>query len=125
MREDRRINAATSIALFRALEKRYRHGTIHVVCDNVRYYRCAKVCNWLEGRRINLVFLPPYSPNLNLAERLWKLMRAEVIDAIYYENFAAFRDALLGFFRYLGDQTARLTTLMTPRFHIEEVRVAG
>ncbi len=52
-------------------------------------------------------------------------MRAEVIDSVYYEDFASFKSALLDFFRYLGDQTARLTTLMTPRFHIEEVRVAG
>lgn len=42
--------------------------------------------------------LPPYSPNLNLIERLWKLMRKKVINNRYYERFKDFRDAVLGFF---------------------------
>ena len=43
-------------------------------------------------------FLPPYSPNLNLIERLWKLLRRKTINNQYYDTFDKFRNAVLGFF---------------------------
>jgi transposase len=47
---------------------------------------------------IEFIFLPAYSPNLNLIERLWKLMRKKIINNRYYEKFKDFREAVLVFF---------------------------
>jgi transposase len=46
---------------------------------------------------IELLFLPPYSPNLNLIERLWKLVKKECLYSIYYENFALFQQSIRTF----------------------------
>jgi transposase len=93
------INAQTSIELFEKVLKHYTgKKKIYVICDNARYYRSKKVKQYLKDTPIQLVFLPPYSPNLNLIERLWKLMRKKVINLRYYPTFPEFRDAVLGFF---------------------------
>ena len=47
----------------------------YVICDNARYYHCKAVEDDLKTARINLLFLPPYAPNLNLIERLWKFFK--------------------------------------------------
>jgi hypothetical protein len=48
---------------------------IYVTWDNARYYRSKAVQEYLKSSRIELIFLPPYAPNLNLIERLWKFFK--------------------------------------------------
>ena len=50
---------------------------------------------------VELLFLPPYAPNLNLIERLWKFTKKECLAAKYYENFAAFKGAIANFLYHL------------------------
>jgi len=67
IRFDDTIDAISTIALFEQIERANplaKHITI--ICDNARYYRSKAVAEYLENSRINLLFLPPYSPNLNL-----------------------------------------------------------
>jgi len=101
--EDTTLNADSTISFFEKLEQSQpdKHF-IHVYCDNARYYRNKKVTNYLKTSRINLHFLPPYSPNLNPIERLWKWMKEIVIYNTYYEEFDQFKDAIKGFFSQLG-----------------------
>ncbi len=54
-------------------------GTLYVICDNARYYKAKRVSAYLENSRIDLVPLPPYGPNLNLIERLWKFFKRQVL----------------------------------------------
>ncbi|MFT5318338.1 MAG: transposase [Chlamydiales bacterium] len=75
---------------------------IHVFCDNAGYYRNKAVTAYLENSRIKLHVLPPYSPNLNPIERLWKWMKETVIYNNYYEEFDDFRTAIHGFFTTLN-----------------------
>jgi transposase len=56
-----------------------------------------------------LHFLPPYSPNLNPIERLWKWMKERVIYNTYYEDFEDFKSAVFGFFALLSTLTAEST----------------
>ena len=60
--------------------------TICVVCDNARYYKNKDSTAWLADKRIQQVFLPPCSPNLNLIERLWKYLRQKSINATDYQR---------------------------------------
>lgn len=75
-REDDSINAISTIALLEQIEAAYPLAVIiYVICDNARYYRSKLVGKFLETSKVQLVFLPSYSPNLNLIERLWKFMK--------------------------------------------------
>ena len=67
---------------------------ITLVLDNARYQRCAIVEATAQKLSIELLFLPPYSPNLNLIERLWKFLKKQCLYAKYYPDFQTFTSAI-------------------------------
>jgi transposase len=69
-------------------------GPITVVLDNARYQRCALVQTHAAQRHIELLFLPAYSPNLNLIERLWKFVKKQCLYAKHYPDFGTFTNAI-------------------------------
>lgn len=98
IQEDETLNADSTIAFFKKIEEAYpTKEKIHIFCDNARYYKNRAVTAYLEISKINLHFLPPYSPNLNPIERLWKWMKERVMYNTYYEHFEDFKSAILGF----------------------------
>jgi len=102
IQEDQALNAESTIRFFQKIEKAYPNNRqIHVFCDNAPYYRNKEVKKHLETSKICLHFLPPYSPNLNPIERLWKWMKERVIYNAYYGNFEDFKAAVIGFFEIL------------------------
>ena len=70
---------------------------ITLVLDNARYQKCQVVTELAKSLGIELLYLPPYSPNLNLIERLWKLVKKKCLYAQYYENFSDFKKAISNF----------------------------
>ena len=118
VRADERIDAASTIALLKQIQRRDRSPKIYVVCDGARYYHSREVADWLAGSRIELVQLPGYSPNLNLIERLWKFMHQKVIDPIYYPTKEAFREGVLSFFGDIKQHKAALESLLTLNFRV-------
>lgn len=116
-RQDERIDSTSTIALLEAvLAANPTKTRIHVVCDSATYYVSKQVAQWLADKPITLHPLPPYSPNLNLIERLWKYLRRVVIDSIYYPTLADFRGAVMGFLDNLQAHRLPLQRLMTLRF---------
>jgi transposase len=100
--EDTTLNADSTIRFFQKVEAAYPTKVkIHVFCDNASYYRNKAVTQYLATSKIVLHFLPPYSPNLNPIERLWKWMKERVIYNTYYEHFGDFKMAVIGFFQTL------------------------
>ena len=92
------INAQATIDSFKELEAFYpSKATIYVVIDNARYYKNRMVQDWLKTSRVEPIYLPPYSPNLNLIERFWKCLKREVILNKFYQTFPEFKDALMSF----------------------------
>lgn len=67
---------------------------IYIVMDNARYQKCQLVKYVAWQFNIHLVYLPPYSPNLNIIERLWKWVKKEVFYAQYYDDFQQFKSAI-------------------------------
>jgi transposase len=67
---------------------------ITFILDNTRYQRCARVKEVAAACGIELLFLPPYWPNLNLIERLWKFVKKQCLYAKYYETFTDFKQAI-------------------------------
>jgi transposase len=114
-----KITSEAMIALFETLAARHPTASaIKVVLDNASYNRSAAVKAYLarEDCRIQLVFLPPYSPNLNLIERLWWFLKKTALWNEHYPTFADFKAAINGFFRDLGSYRERLTSLITDHF---------
>ncbi|MFN5064051.1 MAG: transposase [Pseudomonadota bacterium] len=64
------------------------------MADNARDYRNRKVKAFLETSKVKKIFLPPYSPNLNLIERLWRFLKKIVLYNRCYERFADFKAAI-------------------------------
>ena len=69
---------------------------ITLVLDNARYQKCAVVQALAASLGIELLYLPSYSPNLNLIERLWRFVRKQSLDSTYYEKFEDFRPPSTG-----------------------------
>lgn len=112
------INAQATIALGeKLLEKHRDKAKIYVFCDNAPYYTCSLLREWLQKNpQLELLHLPPYSPNLNLIERLWKFLRKKVINLQFYPHFKDFRAAIFHFFANLKQYKEELHTLMQPNF---------
>ena len=103
VQEDKMLNANATISFIRKIEDAYQtKKRIHLFCDNARYYRNKNVTKYLKTSKIQLHFLPPYSPNLNPIERLWKWMKERVIYNTYYSEFEDFKSAVFGFFSALS-----------------------
>lgn len=89
------IDALAVCELLRKLSARYAGLPLTLVLDNARYQKCEVVRLLAVELKIELLYLPSYSPNLNLIERLWKFVKKEVLSCRYYEDFARFKAAIV------------------------------
>ena len=87
------ITATEICQMLTFLASEYAGKKIHVVLDNARYQKCEAVTALAHDLKIDLVYLPPYSPNLNLIERLWKFTKGK-LRVKYYSDFATFKDSI-------------------------------
>ncbi len=118
-REEETINAQSTIELLKDVEKAYpTASSIYIICDNAPYYYNEAVQTHLQDSRIELIFLPTYSPNLNLIERFWKFMRKKVINTRYYEKFKDFKHAVLGFLENIADHKDELKQFIGLKLHL-------
>lgn len=118
-REDKTVNAESTIELFKDIEKSYsEETTIYLIADNARYYKNTKVSQYLETSRIKLLFLPPYSPNLNLIERLWPLLYRLKIKTTFYECYEDFKKAVMGFFKNINFYKEEIKKSVGTKLHL-------
>jgi transposase len=112
-------NATTVIELFEKMKKENpKAKTIHVFLDNVRYHHACLVKEFAQETKIELHYLPPYAPNLNLVERLWRLLRKKVKRNKYYSDFHAFVAAIHDFFFDITNDKTELCPLITENFEV-------
>lgn len=113
-----RVNTDSTIELLEKVKTVNPKGTKFVICDNARYYRSKKMVSWQkENPDVVLVFLPPYSPNLNVIERLWGHMKERVCTQ-FYEEFKDFRAAILDYFAHIGNFKEEFETLLALNFSV-------
>lgn len=103
------VNAQTVCELLGKLAAQQLAVPITVVLDNARYQHCKLVELCADTLGIELLFLPTYSPNLNLIERLWKFTKNKVLYNKYYESFDKFQEAITSLLKN------------APRTHCEEL----
>ena len=88
------VNRDTMCELLRKIKSLRLKGPITLVLDNARYQRNAIVQELAKQLGITLLFLPSYSPNLNLIERLWRFLKRRSVYGRYHANFQDFKDAI-------------------------------
>lgn len=116
------INADTILELIRKIGRLYPADEITLVMDNARYQYNRRVWELAEDLNIELLYLPPYSPNLNLIERVWRLVKSKCLRNKYYEDFTTFRGEIDKFLDSLGGENKHLmNSLLTERFQTFEI----
>lgn len=117
--EEQTINSHATITLFQKLAVKQPKGKIYIILDNARYHHSKIVKLWLKRhKRFKLVFLPTYSPNLNIIERLWRFFHQKVTWNHYFETFEEFRSETLKFFKNLNLYEKEVSTLLTDNFQL-------
>lgn len=116
------ITAQTVCQLLECLAKQYIGEKVYLVLDNARYQRCLLVQETARTLGIKLVFLPPYSPNLNLIERLWRFVKNDVLYNEFYSAFHEFKTAIAQCLEKIqtGEYKKELQSLLTLRFQTFE-----
>lgn len=115
--EEKTINSKATINLLETVKTKQPKGKVFLIVDNASYHHSREVSNWLlHHRRFKLLFLPPYSPNLNLIERLWRFFHQKVTWNHYFETFEEFKNTTLNFFKNLKQYQKELSTLLTDNF---------
>ena len=116
LQEDITLDTASTLNFLEKLEQAYPQATkVHIFCDNARYYKNKYVQTFLVSSKLQMHFLPPYSPNLNPIERLWKFMNENVLYNKYYEKFSEFREAVLGFLQGLNTSRGDIREVLKRR----------
>jgi len=116
---DSYINSDSVCELLRKTHEVYKNISMKItmVMDNARYQRCKKVIDLAAELEIELLFLPTYSPNLNLIERLWKFVKKECLYAHYYDTFDKFKENIEECLREVnGKHRDKIKSLVTLNF---------
>lgn len=118
---DTYITAQSVCELLEKIAALYVGIPITIFLDNARYQKCALVKETAQRLKIELCFLPSYSPNLNLIERVWKFVKKKCLYSKYYEKFPEFKEAISQCL--LQTQTTHksdLASLLSLRFQLFE-----
>ena len=91
---------------------------ILVIQDNAKYNHSFASGDAIKELNITPIFLPPYSPNLNLIERVWKFMKRKIMKNTYHPTFTSFWDAIIDFCRDFHQYEDELKTIMNQKFQI-------
>jgi transposase len=107
------------IALLEQILRKQEKGKIYIILDNARYYHSIIVKEFIkEHPRIVLNFLPPYSPNLNIIERLWKILKKKVVYNKFYLKFEDFRKQVIKFLENEIWKQQEFENILTDNFQI-------
>lgn len=113
------INAETLRELVqKILELHPESPRIFLIVDNARYNHARLLREYVAGTSVEMIYLPPYSPNLNLIERLWDFFKDQVMRDHFYETFQEFVAAVKSFFANWSIHRSALQSLMTENFHL-------
>lgn len=110
------IDTYSMMRLVLTLEEKQKAGRVYLVVDNASYNHSYELQLFLDDHpRVYLKYLPPYSPNLNIIERLWRFFHQKHRDK-YFEKFKDFEETVLTFFKNINQYNAELKTLLTDSF---------
>ncbi len=119
VRSKANVNSLTVIELLEKIRNAHPSIAISLILDNASYQHNKLVKERADELDIELLFLPPYSPNLNLIERLWKMVKKECLSNRYFPTFADFQKALDDFMdRINSDYQNELERIISNKFQL-------
>ena len=106
VQEEERYTADIFLEFLKNVLKQYPTGKLVIILDNARIHHAKLIQPFLDEHknRLKLVFLPPYSPELNLIEGLWKWLKKSVIHNVFYKSVAEIKKAVQGFIEYINQR---------------------
>lgn len=117
VRTTENVNAETVCELIDSIRLGHPDEDLTLVMDNARYQRCKRVTEHAAAHDVELLFLPAYSPNLNLIERLWKHLKKKSLKNKHFKDFACFRARIDEYLDELGSTYKdELESLLTLKF---------
>lgn len=116
------VNGGSIVCFLEGIKKAYSDAPkVHVILDQSGYHRSVEVTSYAKSHGIDLHFLPPYSPNLNPIERVWKVMNEWVRNNHFFKSPQEFRDRIRGFFQVTFPGISdSLRSRINDNFHIPE-----
>jgi len=116
---DTYITSVSVVAMLEKLAAKYVGKPIMVILDNARYQTCDLVVNKAADLGIDLLFLPTYSPNLNLIERVWKFVKSNLLGAAYIDPFELYSKNISDFIDSLdSDNLDKMNSIVTENFQL-------
>jgi transposase len=113
------LNQDSTVDFLKKLRKKNPGIRLHLIWDNVPYQHAKRVKDLAVELNINLVYLPPYSPNLNLIERYWGFLRKNVLKNRYFSSFDEFRSEILNFSKKRTQKIRKsLGSYIPEKFHL-------
>jgi transposase len=113
------VTAATLCEMLEMIKKKYGERETTVILDNARYQKCKIVAEKAEGLGIELLYLPTYSPNLNLIERLWRFVKKDCLYSKYYDTAEKFEVAIHDSLESISSYNqTKVKSLMTLKFQL-------
>jgi transposase len=113
---DSYINRWSVVELLMQIAAQKYSVPVSIVLDNAPYQH-ALVVKWVAAYYdIELLYLPSYSPNLNLIERFWKLLRSKALINVEYESFESMKNGILSFVRNLTSYKEEISSLLSTNF---------
>ena len=110
----------TKIFLKEVKKKYSKAQVITIILDNATYQKSYEVQEYAKDLGIELLYLPPYAPNLSIVERVWKFFKKKTLQNKYYETFEEFFTAVCTFFENWRNYEKELESLLTLNFEILE-----
>ncbi len=110
------INAISVCDLLKQIVAENTGIPITIILDNAKYQKCKLVRELADSLNIELLYLPSYSPHLNLIERLWKFVKKKCLYSKYYSDFRTFKNAIRNVLSNLDDYKDETKTLLNLKF---------
>ena len=117
-RYDKTLNQSSAIEMLFDLRQKNPRGRIYTIVDNASYYKNTLFQKYADELGMTILYLPPYSPNLNLIERMWLFFQKKQIYNKYYPTFQEFEKNTKNFFKNIRHHKNELTSLLTENFNL-------
>jgi transposase len=112
------FNSDTFLAFLQHIARHYEGAKIHMIVDNVKYHHSHKVRDWLEMKenknKIQLHYLPAYSPHFNAQEAAWRITRRKMTHNKFFENERRLYESLLRQFNRFQGFSGHLRRIVQP-----------
>lgn len=113
------ITSTEIVELFKLLREKNGEKEVVIILDNAKYQKCELVRMASEKYNITIEYLPPYSPNLNLIERLWKWLRKKCLCNKYKATFLEFCEDIKNvLLKTCSDFRDEVASMLAPNFQV-------